>query len=565
MQELLKQARNEKDVENAYRSFFSAIPDIRISSPFGCDGYMEFGNVRLLTEFKYRIDNIKQLNTAIAQTICYVDRFIRYGYGQPNVLLIADKKKCHVIRSEDVAHFLIGYDLSERPSSPPTRMVQDLINFTPVTIASNDTDRLMQAIYGAANSVSEFNPLDVMRVMECQVQELDVDGDLEDCLELGSVTAPLTELTTREYDILMKDKRKVIFYLDASNKTTIGQLCRVMDFFGSMDAVLIVVSGQDILNSHLREFMNFVSGKIIQTIDGLVFVSRWQTNPSPDQNTSHDIPIIRNGKIVSKKIMSSSRECFSGFPYNGKTFDAPQLIDGTTQAKSGIGVMGQNSLLFMASQSNFVRDNHHVRLLSFPSSDGSGYQVTRQNFRQTLVYFAVRKLVICSAINSMDSFTFPPRDKSKAYQQWFNDCLVFAALHPDNMTTSLDYQYHGRTYRSINHTFWISADVLVNALDGHTNSQLYRSARDATQERELAFLLKSMTLSCDARQILDVATELVTDSLVHRLEQNSWDAGLYQLDGLLHDNNLSKYKEFNEQYRVFRKKLIPGIFEYGIL
>ena len=52
--ELLQVAKNEKDVENAYRNaFLQEIKEAKITSPHNVDGLLEVGDIRSLLEFKY--------------------------------------------------------------------------------------------------------------------------------------------------------------------------------------------------------------------------------------------------------------------------------------------------------------------------------------------------------------------------------------------------------------------------------------------------------------------------------------------------------------------------------
>ena len=102
----------EKDVENAYRAEFSAtLPGCNITSPFGCDGLVEFPppeDVRTLLEFKYDLEMKQKANAcrALTQLVFYIKKFEDAGQVLPNVLFVGDKDECFVLNTSSVQKFL---------------------------------------------------------------------------------------------------------------------------------------------------------------------------------------------------------------------------------------------------------------------------------------------------------------------------------------------------------------------------------------------------------------------------------------------------------------------------
>jgi hypothetical protein len=116
----LEASLNEKDVENIWRAWLSSqYKDCKVTSPFKCDGYLEFGHIAMLCEFKYELDllNKKDSLKVIAQSIYYLRKFKTEGSTLPNILFIADKNECFVLSTTILKKYHDGdYDWSLAPS-----------------------------------------------------------------------------------------------------------------------------------------------------------------------------------------------------------------------------------------------------------------------------------------------------------------------------------------------------------------------------------------------------------------------------------------------------------------
>ena len=83
-----------------------------------------------------------------------------------------------------------------------------------------------------------------------------------------------------------------------------------------------------------------------------------------------------------------------------------------------------------------------------------------------------------------------------------------------------------------------------------------------------------MTLSPDAQAVLDKATELVKSSFKYRKQFNqehpeyhinTWDAGWYQIKGMLKQYDPEGLKQFNELYKQLEDRMRPLVYELGFL
>jgi hypothetical protein len=96
----LQASLNEKDVENAYRSYIAkTYKNGQFTSPYNCDGYFINNDLKMLCEFKFNssLKNNKEALIIIAQSIYYIKRFKNDGENIPNVIFIGDKDECFIL------------------------------------------------------------------------------------------------------------------------------------------------------------------------------------------------------------------------------------------------------------------------------------------------------------------------------------------------------------------------------------------------------------------------------------------------------------------------------------
>ena len=99
-----------------------------------------------------------------------------------------------------------------------------------------------------------------------------------------------------------------------------------------------------------------------------------------------------------------------------------------------------------------------------------------------------------------------------------------------------------------------------------------------TSERYVFKLLQDINiqanLSPTAKAVLEKATELLIKSFEYRKDFwfnhpeyhiNTWDAGWYQIKGILKEYLPDDLKEFNELYKTFSDELRPLVYDLGFL
>lgn len=133
---LLANAVTEKDVENAYRQEFAKHwTDADITSPYGTDGLIKTGEIRLLCEMKLdqKMKNRIEAMNILAQLVFYLKKFQKAGEELPQVLFAGDKDECFVLSASSVMSYLdMDIDWSVAPSAKHPRLAMALVADTEI-------------------------------------------------------------------------------------------------------------------------------------------------------------------------------------------------------------------------------------------------------------------------------------------------------------------------------------------------------------------------------------------------------------------------------------------------
>ena len=173
----LAQSHNEKDVENAWRSFLTQYytqdriyHNVQVSSPYNTDGYITIGgmgyNLRLLMEFKYNTQLSETSDRAgiLAQLIHYMYQFRLNGDELPNILLGADEDSAFIVYAPNFYHYLEeDFNWGIAPSSAVTKdipLYRALLNDSNtqafVYDASGEGDLFESNIKGILREILEY-------------------------------------------------------------------------------------------------------------------------------------------------------------------------------------------------------------------------------------------------------------------------------------------------------------------------------------------------------------------------------------------------------------------------
>ena len=230
--------------------------------------------------------------------------------------------------------------------------------------------------------------------------------------------------------------------------------------------------------------------------------------------------------------------------------------------------------------SNIVEKNSQfVSLWSAMAGYPACFSITKDTYADVTCYYTARKLITgkyATWVNGKDEYMIPNK-YNENYHQWENDCIVYSLFNVASNQSSLrGTSYNNKQWNVINNFFFMSKDKIKELALGVTyNDAVYEDIQNyAKEERFVYNKLQKVNLSLDAQVVLDKANELVVDSFKYRkyFDQerpeyyiNTWDAGWYQIKGLLKVYMPEGLKEFNILYKQFEDRMRPLVYELGYL
>lgn len=281
---------------------------------------------------------------------------------------------------------------------------------------------------------------------------------------------------------------------------------------------------------------------------------------------------------------------------SAKGFDAPQMKSGLIYVASGDGFSG--SLGSWANDSNSVMQSAQlVFVLSSAYSRGlrnGGGPIEPSNWRRVVALYGARKLVPDHWAIHEDEYLVPD-ELAPGYDQWVNDCHVYALLDTKNNATAMrNVEYKDKSWRIKNHWFWRTRAGCMDALDSRDTQKTWQDCSrepvsrtsgkpwEVNGDAYFAHLLSTgqLTLSRDSIRVLDLLDQLWLRSLSERegyyagrpvndkepdLHLHAWDAGIYQLKHLFRDRYPDDWKELMAAHKDLAGRLQAGVYTYGFL
>ena len=227
-------------------------------------------------------------------------------------------------------------------------------------------------------------------------------------------------------------------------------------------------------------------------------------------------------------------------------------------------------LMSVFSAGDDIQHQNSVSILSVPHSNAGGFSVTPDNFEKAMVLFSMKWQVESIWSNNRDSFYAP---NTALPDEFVNDCVMFAAFHQQNYTTSMkDVKYKDMNFRIANNLFPFSLKEIgkwkIASPDFVSNIAMEK------EDRYLAKWLTGKKLSPEAQEVLTAAKALYkkfyaemtkTNWIDYRVE--CWDVGLCQIKGSIKGTGVA-YEELEALKKAEEKlhqKLLPKVYEYGFL
>ena len=252
------------------------------------------------------------------------------------------------------------------------------------------------------------------------------------------------------------------------------------------------------------------------------------------------------------------------------------LLDTKGRSQKGLS----NQLGCFLSNGNNVKENQ-MKVAFFSSQYADAHSACAcaciENFTRCSMLFTARKLIDGNWINDKDEY-LAPEENHKNYKRFEADSIIYSLFHNSSNQTSLrQITYKGKLYDIPNEFFWMSKEEMKNLANTHHDDFMYDDA-SISKERYVFTLLQKPEikkyLSKTAKQLLQIATELVIESMQYRTEFEAdhpdhhihcWDCGYYQLKNLWKQYLPDKFKKFRELYKQFGNELRPLVYELGFL
>ena len=291
------------------------------------------------------------------------------------------------------------------------------------------------------------------------------------------------------------------------------------------------------------------------------------------ENTNGEIKIINN-KIVYNISNNEAlnKWCYSDKKY--KSIEYPNGSNGLTINDKYSNKVEENILGYIYNGGNDVDKNlQNVALFNIAFSNGHGINIHEENFDKCMLLFASRRNIIGNWITWADQYLIPNTDHPK-YNEYVNDCLIFSLFDSKSDQTSLrNINYHDKLWDIKNEFFWMSKSEIESLANKYNNDDCYNDAHTSS-ERFVYNKLQTITLSPEAKAVLDKASDIVRNTFKYRelfnqehpeYQINNWDCGFYQIKALCKEYAKSDYDEFVKLYKKLADKMRPMVYELGFL
>lgn len=261
---------------------------------------------------------------------------------------------------------------------------------------------------------------------------------------------------------------------------------------------------------------------------------------------------------------------------NKKTIDMPQIASYLKVKQKGYGKNTEDSLGYLYNDSNNIYKNSQgVCLVSSVFSHGHGVPICDENFLDVVSLFTARKIIKMNWYNEYDEYLKP--NDCDLLEQFMYDSIVYSLFSSHSQQSSLrGVTYKLNNWDINNNFFWMSKNRMIEIADNFGYDNLYNDCRLSSDRYVYNILFGEKQiynrLSQDAKDILDMATNLVEESIeIRQILSNdenhldSWDAGYAQLKDIWKEHYGELFNQFREAFKEFENRLIPIVYEVGFL
>ena len=196
------------------------------------------------------------------------------------------------------------------------------------------------------------------------------------------------------------------------------------------------------------------------------------------------------------------------------------------------------------------------------------------NFRKVSTLFAARRLIKVTWKNDVDEYLIP-NTSHPDYPQWVNDTIIYTLFEiAARQSAFRKFLYKNKLWDIKNELFFMSNKEMRELAENSGFNELIQDTARFPKDRYINNLLQTISLSDDAKQVLEMARDLVRKSMKKREEYhydndryhlNAWDAGWAQLKPMLKKYYKEEYDEFVTAYKQFEDRMREGVYEFGFL
>lgn len=238
--------------------------------------------------------------------------------------------------------------------------------------------------------------------------------------------------------------------------------------------------------------------------------------------------------------------------------------------------LAKGALGYLVSAGNDVQ-NSAGKVALYSGAERIGWSVTPDNFLESMVVMACRKLVKPTWLNDRDEFNIPLLDHP-AYPQFALDCVICALFHGANYSSSLDpVEYKGQKFELFNQFFWMDPKKF-DKIAGMPPKTVAAALKAKTPF--VVDWMKDKQFSPDAQDVLDAATEMFVagagkrNSADHKYQLHRWDAGWYQVRFGLYGKDIkfqptptmvAAAEKFKAAYETFADRMREMMYELDVL
>ncbi len=284
------------------------------------------------------------------------------------------------------------------------------------------------------------------------------------------------------------------------------------------------------------ELVNETTKEIYNT-DNQITANKW-ANVKVSGNKIN-VPILKSALNVSNVVKNNyTDECIGSITIDGNNLYNNQM---------GVSLFSTNASV-----------GHHSQIL-----------ITKDNYEKVTSLFTSRRTIQPNWIDCKDEYLAPNENHSE-YKQFTYDSIVYTLFNNGSNQSSLNQICN-------NEFFWISNDEISELANDNGYDDLYRDARNSSNRYVYIKLFGEGVydlLSDDAREVLDMATELVKKSIPMRQAMsdtnpeyhlNSWDAGYAQLKLVWKEYFKDEFDAFRKAYTRLEDRMRPLVYELGFL